>query len=225
MIVNLHGGTRPLDEHVRGERLVLVQTDPVRLEMERHDWVPESHAFAGAHVAWFSFAELLGQPGCGLPVPPYPVRPTRQPVLLDMCAHRWDVPETRGRPSGTGSRADGRSPSTAERTGGASATVRATRRSLRNGRAHVSRPRSVASMRTTPGASSDRGGQSSTPVALSSDVETYRTFIHGSLAEFTVAKEQNVALRTGWFSDRSATYPREWSACSDGGHRIRRRLR
>ena len=31
-------------------------------------------------------------------------------------------------------------------------------------------------------------------------------FIHGSLAEFTVAKEQNVALRTGWFSDRSATY-------------------
>ena len=84
MIVNLHGGTRPLDEHVRGERLVLVQTDPVQLEVELHDWIPESHAFAGAHAAWFSFAELLGQPGCGLPVPPYPVQPTRQPVLLDL---------------------------------------------------------------------------------------------------------------------------------------------
>ena len=113
MIVNLHGGTRPLDEHVRGERLVLVQTDPVRLEIELHDWVPESHAFAGAHVAWFSFAELLGQPGCGLPVPPYPVRPTRQPVLLDMWSTAAESRETRGRPSGTGSRADGRSPSTA----------------------------------------------------------------------------------------------------------------
>ena len=84
MIVNLHGGTCPLDEHVRGERLVLVQTDPVQLEVELHDWIPESHAFAGAHAAWFSFAELLGQPGCGLPVPPYPVQPTRQPVLLDL---------------------------------------------------------------------------------------------------------------------------------------------
>ena len=31
-------------------------------------------------------------------------------------------------------------------------------------------------------------------------------YVAGSKGEFTVAKDQNVRLRTGWFSDRSATY-------------------
>jgi hypothetical protein len=34
----------------------------------------------------------------------------------------------------------------------------------------------------------------------------YRDFIRRSRGEFTVAKDQNVRLRSGWFSDRSATY-------------------
>src|SRR6185312_16096250 len=34
----------------------------------------------------------------------------------------------------------------------------------------------------------------------------YRDYITASRGEFTVAKDQNVRLRTGWFSDRSATY-------------------
>ncbi|MGH8977324.1 MAG: glycosyltransferase [Acidimicrobiia bacterium] len=205
MIVNLHGGTRPLDEHVRGERLVLVQTDPVQLEVELHGWIPESHAFAGAHAAWFSFAELLGQPGCGLPVPPYPVQPTRQPVLLDL----W---------------------STDARPGDAWTTVGNWKQGGRevafDGRwygwskhdrwhGYLDLPERTGA-RFTPALSridSDdrralqrRGWTVLDAVALSSDVETYRAFVHGSLGEFTVAKEQNVALRTGWFSDRSATY-------------------
>ena len=39
-----------------------------------------------------------------------------------------------------------------------------------------------------------------------SDPDRYRQYICSSAAEFTVAKEQNVALRSGWFSDRSACY-------------------
>jgi hypothetical protein len=41
---------------------------------------------------------------------------------------------------------------------------------------------------------------------VSRDVASYRTFIQGSRGEFTVAKDQNVRLRSGWFSDRSACY-------------------
>jgi GT2 family glycosyltransferase len=41
---------------------------------------------------------------------------------------------------------------------------------------------------------------------LSWDIDRYRAYVSSSFAEFTVAKEQNVALRSGWFSDRSATY-------------------
>ncbi len=41
---------------------------------------------------------------------------------------------------------------------------------------------------------------------FSTDLDAYRDYIQASRGEFTVAKDQNVRLRTGWFSDRSATY-------------------
>jgi hypothetical protein len=43
-------------------------------------------------------------------------------------------------------------------------------------------------------------------LAVSREAERYRAYIRGSRAEFTVAKDQNVRLRSGWFSDRSACY-------------------
>jgi hypothetical protein len=44
------------------------------------------------------------------------------------------------------------------------------------------------------------------PISLSSDVSSYRDFILKSRGELTVAKDQNIRLRSGWFSDRSACY-------------------
>jgi hypothetical protein len=41
---------------------------------------------------------------------------------------------------------------------------------------------------------------------LTTDILPYRHYIFGSDGEFTVAKDQNVRLRTGWFSERSASY-------------------
>jgi hypothetical protein len=38
------------------------------------------------------------------------------------------------------------------------------------------------------------------------NIDPYRDYISQSRGEFTVAKDQNVRLRSGWFSDRSATY-------------------
>jgi hypothetical protein len=44
------------------------------------------------------------------------------------------------------------------------------------------------------------------PLAVSSDPWRYRDFIRNSRGEFTVAKDLNVRLSTGWFSDRGACY-------------------
>jgi hypothetical protein len=44
------------------------------------------------------------------------------------------------------------------------------------------------------------------PLAVSADSERYRDYIRSSLGEFSVAKELNVRLATGWFSDRGACY-------------------
>jgi glycosyltransferase involved in cell wall biosynthesis len=41
---------------------------------------------------------------------------------------------------------------------------------------------------------------------MSVDYWQYREYIRRSKGEFTVAKDQYVRLRTGWFSDRSACY-------------------
>src|SRR5215831_3299256 len=43
-------------------------------------------------------------------------------------------------------------------------------------------------------------------LSLSLDILPYRHYILGSRGEFTVAKDQNIRLRSGWFSDRSACY-------------------
>jgi glycosyltransferase involved in cell wall biosynthesis len=45
------------------------------------------------------------------------------------------------------------------------------------------------------------------PLAMSLDVfGTYPGFIRSSRGEFTVAKDQNVRLRSGWFSERAVCY-------------------
>jgi hypothetical protein len=43
-------------------------------------------------------------------------------------------------------------------------------------------------------------------LVLSRNTWEYRDYIRASRAEFTVAKDQNVKLKSGWFSDRSACY-------------------
>ena len=44
------------------------------------------------------------------------------------------------------------------------------------------------------------------PLGVSADPWRYRDYIRGSRGEFTVAKDVNVRLRSGWFSDRAACY-------------------
>jgi hypothetical protein len=52
----------------------------------------------------------------------------------------------------------------------------------------------------------DRGWRLTHSVEVSQGVDRYRAYIRGSRAEFTVARDQYVRPRTGWFSDRSACY-------------------
>ena len=85
LVINLHGGTKPHAELCAAERLVYLETDPVRLQIELHDGVQSTFAFLEPHSAFFTFAENLGRPGCELPVcERFPFRPTRQPVVQDL---------------------------------------------------------------------------------------------------------------------------------------------
>jgi GT2 family glycosyltransferase len=204
LLVNLHGGTAPRDELAASDRLVYVETDPVALQVELDAGVRETVDFLAAHRAFFTFAENLGAPDCGLPVDArFDLRPTRQPVVLDW----W-----KGRTA----------------PGGAFTTVGNWRQEWREVRFggetyHWSKHREFARFLDLPARTGARF-----ELALSSfddadrellrahgwrvrpaaqlELDGYRELVCGSAAEFTVAKEQNVRLRSGWFSDRSATY-------------------
>jgi hypothetical protein len=51
-----------------------------------------------------------------------------------------------------------------------------------------------------------KGWKLADALAFSTDPWRYRDYVASSRGEFTVAKDLNVRLRTGWFSERSACY-------------------
>ncbi|MDQ3889999.1 MAG: glycosyltransferase, partial [Actinomycetota bacterium] len=205
LIINLHGGTRPRPELTETGRLVFLETDPVRLQIELDEGEQESIDFLAAHCAHFTFAENLGTPACSLPVSDrFTFHPTRQPVVLDL----WRDLDVRLRPVFT--------------------TVgnwRQRWRSVRYGGETYDWSKDIEwrkfldlPSRTGHEFELALSGQEARDReelerrgfrvrnALDLDLDSYRDFIASSLAEFTVAKDQNIRFATGWFSDRGATY-------------------
>jgi glycosyltransferase involved in cell wall biosynthesis len=206
-LFNLHGGTDPLPEHRATGRLVLIETDPVELEIELHRGDERARNFLDAHCAVFTWGMNLGHPDCRVPLPAGPeFRPSRMPVLLD----QWRLPEVEPRNVFT--------------------TVGNWQQAWRDlefeGETYtwskhqefekfLDLPRRTGGQLELALASCDeatrqqlveRGWQVRQAADVSSDVDVYRRYIVSSRGEFTVAKDQNVRLRSGWFSDRSAAY-------------------
>jgi GT2 family glycosyltransferase len=206
-IVNLHGGTDPLPEHAETGRLVYVETDPVQLEVELHDGVQSTVDFLEQHCAFFTFGENFGKPDCAIPVAErFRFLPTRQPVVLDLWQH--------GATSGSGRfttvanwRQQWRDVTVAGEIYGWSKHAEFERILDLPGRTGHEFELALASCEAE-----DRellqshGWRVRDAAAISADIDAYHAYISRSKAELTVAKDQNVRLRSGWFSDRSATY-------------------
>ncbi|MEO8092628.1 MAG: glycosyltransferase family 2 protein [bacterium] len=206
LLIDLHGGTTPLPELYESDRLVYLETDPVQLQLELESRRPETIEFLEPHCAFFTFAENLGAADCRLPVSEqFEFRPTRQPVVLDL----WNE--------------------VAGDAGDAFTTVGNWRQPWRNVFFHgetytwskddqferfIELPQRIdacfeLALSSYSEADAERlrsHGWRVRDAHELSGIDPYRDYIAGSRGEFTVAKDQNVRLRTGWFSDRSATY-------------------
>ena len=206
LIINLHGGTVPRPEFSKSGRLIYIETDPVQLQIELHDGLQETVEFLEPHCAFFTFGENYGNSDCGLPVSDrFEFKPTRQPVILDF----WQ---------------------SNERAGAAFTTIGNWSQSWREvvykgetyywSKHHEFLKFIDLPMRATQAFElalssydqsdkqmlEDKGWEICGALGFSADVDAYRRYIQQSYGEFTVAKDQNVRLRSGWFSDRSATY-------------------
>jgi hypothetical protein len=206
-ILNLHGATTPRPEHCASGRLVYVGTDPVAHEVEVYNGVHDTIAYLEPHCAFFTWGENYGNPDCRVPVSDrFQMVPTRQPIVMDL----WE-------PFHCGS-AD------------MFTTIGNWRQlwrpvTLNNEVYHWSKhlefmkfidlPRrcpqpfelALSSLEDEDRALlTANGWRIKDSLAFTTDVDSYREYIGRSRGEFTVAKDQNIRLRSGWFSDRSATY-------------------
>ena len=209
LIINLHGGTEPRPEHYQTNRLVYLGTDPVEVEIELYHNRQETIAYLEPHCAFFTWGENYGNPDCGVPYSErFHFKPTRQPVLLDL----WQG-DTVGAPINN-----------------AFTTIGNWQQPWRTLRfqgeiyywskhfefmkfidlpSHTDQPfeLALASYKNADQQMLEAKGWRVQPALdFSTDVDSYRAYISGSRGEFTVAKDQNIRLRSGWFSDRSATY-------------------
>jgi hypothetical protein len=203
LALNVTGAQEIREEHGSLSRLVYVQSDPFALQVDienGNEWAADQ---LSRHCAHFTFGELVGTPHCDLPTGGVRWHPTRQPVALEL----WPLqPPGRCFTTITTWRNDTK------------------RRVWRGEEYHWTKDREFLALVDLPRHTSatlelaidgrppeaslleERGWQLAHGVGSETALDAYRDYLIGSRGEFTVARDQYVRPRTGWFSDRSASY-------------------
>jgi hypothetical protein len=177
------------------------------LQIELQDSNQWTVDFLDAHVAFFTFGENYGQPDCLLPKSDrFDFKPTRQPVVADF----WQ-PYARGEAAVFTTIGNWRQPWRDVRLDGKTYSWS---KHLEFSKFIDLPHRSGARFELALGQYGPEdqrlleaaGWTVRNAPSFTMDIDAYRDYIATSRGEFTVAKDQNVRLRSGWFSDRSATY-------------------
>jgi hypothetical protein len=216
-LVNLTGATVLREEHLRVPIRIYLETDPVLPQIEVAQGRQSTIDLLGAHTHHFSYGENLGAPDCGVPVERFSYYPTRQPVVLD-----WWPPSAPGDcpPGGDRFTTIASWQQSCKDVEWAGETYRWSKHleflKVLELPGRAGRPFELALAPGSPEAArtfaealrllTAHGWRVADALALSRDILPYRDYLRGSRGEFTVAKDQNVRLRSGWFSDRSACY-------------------
>ncbi len=215
VLINLTGSTLLHDEHLRVPIRVYLETDPGLPEIEIAKGCQDTIEFLNAHTHHLTFAENLGAPDCCLPAGPYHYHLTRQPIVLE-----WFTPP--GGVALNGNRREGEplrftTVGNWQQTGsdiewnGEMYTWSKHQEFLKfiDLPRQIGQPIELALAAVSPTAIEllhAHGWRVVDALPLTTDILPYRDYIFGSDGEFTVAKDQNVRLRSGWFSERSASY-------------------
>ena len=230
VLVNLTGATVLREQHLRVPVRIYLETDPVLPQIEIAKGNRSYIDLFKAHTHLFTYGENLGAPDCGVPVERFKYRGTRQPVVMDW----WTAPTLStdegalapstpcfttianwrqagkdlewNRETYTWSKhheflkfihLPGKTPQPLELA-----------LALKSNSADGAKtwttlnPEDAEALRLLTA----HGWRIVNAMGLSKKILPYRDYILGSRGEFTVAKDQNVRLRSGWFSDRSACY-------------------
>ena len=203
--LNITAAQELREEHLAIPRRIYVESDPFPAQVRATQGDVKWLRTLTDHDTHFTFGESLGRPTCTLPTAGVDWLPTRQPVATEL----WcgDLVEP----------------------GEAFTTITTWHNKGKNldyqGETYYwTKDREFAEVIDLPLhrpgvfelAVSDEaeaadvldanGWRHTSALRVSRDVAAYRDYILGSRGEFTVARDQYVRPRTGWFSDRSACY-------------------
>lgn len=165
-------------------------------EVYSADWIR-------AHDRFFTFAENIGSPDCRIPACGLDWRPTRQPLV----AERWPftyAPEARRFTTVMSWKTDVSLPQIdGTRYGGKDVEFR----KFLDLPGRTAAPLELALAGAAPADElRDHGWMLADAAATSRTMESYRRYLQESRGEWSVSKNVYVALRSGWFSCRSAAY-------------------
>ncbi len=205
-IINLFGGTVLREEHMVCPVRIYLETDPVVHQIRIANGEQKYIDLVGAHTALFSWGENYGAPDCGVPLERFTYKRTRPPVVLDF----WDAPcHPAARRFTTIAHWD-QSVKDLEYEGEGYSWSK--HREFLN---VLELPRRTTQEFALALAIDDsaavqllesHGWLVEDAYEVSKTLDSYRQYLWGSRGEFTVAKDMNVRLRSGWFSERSACY-------------------
>lgn len=207
VLVNVTGAALLREEYLRVPVRVYLETDPVLSQLAAAQGDELMVTMLAGHTHHFTFGENVGTAECALPVEHVKFQHTRQPVVLDW----WATDGLVGPQGRFTTIASWRQTEKDIAWNGVTYRwskhrqfmefidlPRRTPRPLELALA-CRDPEPIALLRS-------HGWQVLDGLALSLDLHRYRDYIHAAGGEFTVAREQYVQWRTGWFSDRSACY-------------------
>ena len=207
LFVNLAGVNRvPIERRPRAVS-AYVDLDPSYTQLRLAQGDTGLAAIVGEHALHFTLGENIGTPRCRIPSGGFRWQPIRQPVAPEL----WEpLPVDPAAPFTTVGRWDatGRDVTFEDEVFGWRKRTEWFRfldlphtsgQRFRVAMDVASRPEDLVRLTTA-------GWEVVDPLEVSRDPHVYRDFIRHSRGEFTVAKDVNIRLRSGWFSDRSACY-------------------
>ncbi len=206
-LLNVVGATDLHDEQLEAPFRVYVETDPVTSELRLANGDEHTEQALANHHVIATYGANYGAPDCGVPLNGLQYVKTRQPIDLDLWPDAYD-PEAALFTTIGNYRHDG-------------GDVEYDGETYRWSKHHewerfIDLPRLTqqpleAALKIDEPADRKRlerhGWRVVSPFGMSLEVfGAYQDYFRRSRAEFTVAKDQNVRLRSGWFSERDVCY-------------------
>jgi hypothetical protein len=207
-LLNIVGAVALREEmHLAAPVRVYVETDPVVAELKVASGDEGMHEVLSRHTVLATYGENYGSPDCRVPLNGRPYVFTRQPVDLNL----WPMvltPEARFFTTVGNYRQEG---SDIEWDGSVYSWSKHHEWERFAELPAMSAQELELALMHCEGSDrermTERGWRIVSPTELSLDPwGAYRHYIQSSRGEFTVAKDQNVRLRSGWFSERAVCY-------------------